>query len=359
MSQEQKKNKKEVRRIQVTGGSTYIISLPKKWVKDANLKKGSYVTVEPLENGRLIITPEVKYVENHSAEITIYISSNIDANKIIRRIISAYLAGYNIILIKSVGPNIASIQRNTIKRFIKQLLVGTEIIGETQNELYLKVLITYPVLVVQSVLKRMNLIASSMHTVAIEALKDVNKNLAHDILTMDDDVDRFNLYVIRQLKAGALNEMILHEIGMKTILDCFEYSVVSKSIERIADHAVKIAKSIQLMSAPPPTEIYNQIKKMSSLTIKIFNEAIDALLKRNMKKADQVIDQVTEVVSMEEHILNLLLKEKNSRDIGSYRIILESIRRTGEYVRDIAEIVIDLALDEQISKPGKSKITIS
>ncbi|MEM2505807.1 MAG: AbrB/MazE/SpoVT family DNA-binding domain-containing protein, partial [Nitrososphaeria archaeon] len=31
----------EIRKIQITGKSTYIISLPKKWVKSLNLKQGS------------------------------------------------------------------------------------------------------------------------------------------------------------------------------------------------------------------------------------------------------------------------------------------------------------------------------
>ncbi len=32
----------EVRRVQVTGGSTYIVSLPKWWIKDMKIKPVSY-----------------------------------------------------------------------------------------------------------------------------------------------------------------------------------------------------------------------------------------------------------------------------------------------------------------------------
>ncbi|MEB3773468.1 MAG: AbrB/MazE/SpoVT family DNA-binding domain-containing protein, partial [Desulfurococcales archaeon] len=35
-----------VRRVQVTGGGTYIISIPKEWVKMAGLSKGAEVSVE-------------------------------------------------------------------------------------------------------------------------------------------------------------------------------------------------------------------------------------------------------------------------------------------------------------------------
>ena len=38
----------EFRKLQVTGGSTIIVSLPKEWVKSNDLKKGDVVSLEEL-----------------------------------------------------------------------------------------------------------------------------------------------------------------------------------------------------------------------------------------------------------------------------------------------------------------------
>ncbi|MCJ7720804.1 AbrB/MazE/SpoVT family DNA-binding domain-containing protein, partial [Candidatus Bathyarchaeota archaeon] len=44
-------NEGETRKLQVTGGSTYVISLPKRWVTQNGLEKGSSLLVRQEENG--------------------------------------------------------------------------------------------------------------------------------------------------------------------------------------------------------------------------------------------------------------------------------------------------------------------
>ncbi|MEM2153235.1 MAG: AbrB/MazE/SpoVT family DNA-binding domain-containing protein, partial [Candidatus Bathyarchaeia archaeon] len=47
----------EIRRIQITGKSTYILSLPKKWVSEMGLKAGSQIVI--LQEGKsLILIPK-------------------------------------------------------------------------------------------------------------------------------------------------------------------------------------------------------------------------------------------------------------------------------------------------------------
>ncbi|HDO41837.1 MAG TPA: phosphate uptake regulator PhoU, partial [Candidatus Bathyarchaeota archaeon] len=41
------KDPSQLRRIQLTGGSTYVVSLPKNWAKAAGIKPGDYVQLIP------------------------------------------------------------------------------------------------------------------------------------------------------------------------------------------------------------------------------------------------------------------------------------------------------------------------
>ena len=43
----------EYRKLQITGGSTIIVSLPKHWTNQHNLSKGDLVTIEGLSSGDL------------------------------------------------------------------------------------------------------------------------------------------------------------------------------------------------------------------------------------------------------------------------------------------------------------------
>ncbi len=57
----QTENSLEYRKLQVTGGSTYIVSLPRKWIKDHGLTQSDVVGVEYLGTGEIQITPnEIK-----------------------------------------------------------------------------------------------------------------------------------------------------------------------------------------------------------------------------------------------------------------------------------------------------------
>jgi phosphate uptake regulator len=47
----------ETRKIQYTGGSSYIVSLPKKWVQDLGLKQGDHVVILRQGNSLLQLAP--------------------------------------------------------------------------------------------------------------------------------------------------------------------------------------------------------------------------------------------------------------------------------------------------------------
>ena len=49
----------EIRRVQQTGGSSFIITLPKEWVKSVNLKKNDPIGILIKQEGSLIITPKL------------------------------------------------------------------------------------------------------------------------------------------------------------------------------------------------------------------------------------------------------------------------------------------------------------
>ena len=50
-------SEEETRKIQFTGKSTYIVSLPKKWIGDLGLKKGDQILVQRKGTSNLQIVP--------------------------------------------------------------------------------------------------------------------------------------------------------------------------------------------------------------------------------------------------------------------------------------------------------------
>ncbi len=48
----------ELRKLQVTGGSTFIVSLPKAWVKQMGLQRGSVVKISQTDDMTLRLSPQ-------------------------------------------------------------------------------------------------------------------------------------------------------------------------------------------------------------------------------------------------------------------------------------------------------------
>lgn len=347
----------ETRKMQVTGGSTYIISLPKKWVAEMALKKGSPLTLVKKTDGTIVITPERLPTTSEPFEAIINVSPTDNPETIVRKVVSAYLVGYNLICVKTRNQRLVSNQRNAIKSSARRMLVGTEIIADSSNEIILKVLLSYPELSIQSALRRICVITSSMHKDAMAALRDLDKELAFDITTMDDEVDRFNLYVIRQLKAAVQNEKILQEIGLTSERDCLGYRLVTKAIERAADHAVEIAENIPLLRTPVNASLLELIETMSTSATSVFNDSVDALLKRSYELAESIVQKAKKVALREKELMPHILKMGDVQEASSLRLIVESVKRTAEYASDVAEIVLNMTI-ESVLREGSPKLSL-
>jgi len=338
----------EVRKIQLTGKSTYIVSLPKKWVAGMNLQTGSQVIVSKHSDASLLLTPKELFKPVKLGEASIVASQEEDPGTIERKIVALYLVGYSLIRIHTRNERITALQRNTIKDLTRKKLVGTEIISDSPTEMKLQILLSYPELSVESALRRMCLIAASMHEDTMHALKNLNKELCQDIITLDDEVDRFSLYIIRQLKAAVQSERILKDIGLSSPRDSLGYRVIARAVERIADHAVKIAKDISLLDTKIEEPVFDRISELSSFARSVFDDSIKSLFKKDYALADSVVAKAKTIVSMENEALKTISRKSDPTKLSSIRIIIESIRRTAEYAGDIAEIVLNLNVNQII-----------
>ena len=342
------KHSEEIRRLQMTGGSTYIVSLPKKWVTQNRLEKGSSLLIQEEENGALSIRPPDMGKPERPEEAFIEVSQKDNPGALTRKAVAAYLVGYNIIHIRAKSQQqLSSRQRNILKTFARSLLVGTEIVTDTSAELTLQVLLSYPELSVPSALRRMGIITSSMHKDAITALKKLDSQLAQDVIATDNEVDRFHLYIIRQLKMAVQNPRIIKEIGLKNPRDCLGHRLITKTVERTADHAVNIARNTLTLKKSLDNKALGKIEQMSAIAISSFEKAIESLFKRNFDKAEDIIKKTKEIISLEEEEVRFS-REIGMEEITNVRLIIESVTRAAEYASDIAEIVLNLTVESVI-----------
>jgi len=302
----------EYRKIQLTGESTYILSLPKRWVKKNKLDKGDVLSVMERGDTLLLKPREEKEID---AEISLEKKS---PELIARSLITKYLQGFDTVVIRSkryIPPEI----RKGLKG-ISSLLIGMEQFGETSNELVFRMLMREKGDVVDTVLRMHRMSLSSLE----ELLRNItaenyNEHILKDIIQRDDEIDKFYFLIFRQLSSTGGYE-------------CSMWIQIAKSIERISDHIENIANLVI------------QGERVRKEDIDVYKELIDmysslkfALMNKSSKRADEIIDKVKNFRIKEKGIMKSI-KAKEPETL----LIYESFRRIGEYISDIAEVVINM-----------------
>ena len=327
------------------------MSLPKRWIEEMHLKVGDQVAlIRELDNS-LSIVPFISGLPESLNEVTAIVAPGDSRSTLKRKVVSMYLAGYDIIHLKLKSGRIDPALRDGVREVVRRNLVGTEIIADASDNITLQVLLSMPELSITTVIRRMYLIASSMHRDAMLALTELNYELAKEVIKSDDEVDRFSLYVSRNLVMALQNGRVLREMGLRKRSDCLSYRVAAKSIERVADHACGIADKAMKLKDKIPDKPLQKIDKMSYLALAVFGNSVEALLRRDYQLADKTVDTVENIRTLEDDVMTTLEREDNNmHDQGYIKLALENIRRTAEYASDIAEAAIDDTIDEVTEK---------
>lgn len=333
-------NKVDVRKLQKTGGSTYLVSLPKEWITKNKLKKGDPVAIFETNEGSLIIDP--KYTEREelkSVMIEIPKSNPLKVGfDLGREITASYLFGYDAITIvseKNISPN----ERDSVKKTI-QKLIGIEIVEETAKSISLQCLVS-PGFPLNKSLERTYRIASQMHQDAITALIEGDRKLAQNVIERDDDVDRLYFLTVRQLRAAIQDPKIAKKIGVSAI-ECLDYRVVAKSIEFLADLATDIAERyLKMNDLKLGSQAVDYISEISKLAFEMSTKAMDALKTHSMKLAIDVIDKYRpNILEKIDFTREHLKSGKYGTSSVHIEAILDNLDRISEVGVDIADLIM-------------------
>jgi phosphate uptake regulator len=340
----------ETRKLQYTGGSSYIVSLPKKWIQELGLKQGDQVVILRDGNSSLQIAPASRRMAKEQKEATIEVSKENNPYFIARKLIALYFLGYNVINIVPKDGRLQVDQREAIKNIARRVLMGTEIIADSAGGITLQVLINLLDLSVDAAFKRMLLISKSMYRDVLLALRENNSELAAEVIKSDDEVDRFSFYIVRQLKIAIRNDHLLKEIGLGEARNCLGYRLIAKSVERVADHAAIIAKDIVDMKQPINKDVMEKIDAMCTFSLEVLDDACLSMFKRDYESADRAIEKARKVDDMERAIMRAITKPRDVNETYRIKLITENVRRVAEYASDIAEIVLNMTVQQTIRK---------
>ncbi len=330
----------EARKVYVSGGSTYVISLPKKWVKKTSLKPGDSLVVT--EHGSSLLI-ETSVIEKESKTKEIKISQIISSDALERILIAFYLVGYDTIKIKLDRKNHLAYRESI--RNILDYLIGVEIVEDTNEAMTLEIMLDYKRMSTMQILQRMFSIDKSMLLDLGKALKNMDTGLAKDITVREGEIDRLYFLVVRQLKSAVEYQQIAEKLGIENQRDCLGYRIVVKVLERIADHIENIAKSyIQLFE----NEKNMQMEEFIDLTNNIVTTlegSVQALFTRNSETAEIVFNELKKIEKSHSNISKEFFRVEDIQSAILKKTMLDSLGRIASYSADIAEVAINMSTE--------------
>jgi phosphate uptake regulator len=333
----------EIRRVQLTGGSSYIITLPKEWIKSLRIKKNDPLGIHVQSDGTLLLTPKI--TQEQLPKVKEFDVSRIPKpTYLLQLLIGAYIAGYTSLKITSPS-RMSTATRNVIRSFT-QLAIGPEVIEETDTSIILKDLHNPTEMPFDRTIKRMHIIVKGMNEDVIRALETKDKTLAEDVISRDNDIDRLHWFVARQYNILLQNASLTDKmnITIQMASTCF---LISRIIERIGDHVVKIAQNTpNLIHSNLDRKIIQKILTANAQSLDIFNKSISSFFKKDIKASNETFESLVKLELLCEEINTLALQQKGIVAI-SIGYIIESIRRIGEYAEDISENVINYLVGEE------------
>jgi phosphate uptake regulator len=363
-------NTLEERTLQVTGGSSYVITLPKDWTKNLqenfseslrftdegtleeklshpekkenkNPFKGLRLGIIEQSDGSLLITP---HLDGPASKEKLFKLEEIDdQDYLFRCLIGAYIAGYDVVRVMGNGA-IPAFADETIQSYIR-MTNGQEVVEETENSIIIKDLLDPSGMIFDRTIKRMYVIAKKMYNNAISVLTTKDKELAKSTLKRDEEIDRLHWLISRQyntiLNANTLREKLGISLGKATNI-----LLVSKIVERIGDHTVRIVKNVlRLADEELDKDIIKKLEEASEYSMNIFNHSIESFFQNDLEASNKNIDSVRLLEDKCDEITELAFKEKGKIAI-SLGYIVESIRRIGDYAEDICESSINYIVGE-------------
>ena len=350
------------RRVQCTGRGSYIISLPKEWVQDIGLKRGSEIAFDLQPDSSLTLTPR-KIREKLCEEVgklkEYYISVDTDESlqSTLRLLQALYAISADIICVHLRGKGDISKCKTEIKNFAKETFLGSEIIDETDDELTLQILVKHSEFPIEKAVRRMVIVALAAHRDVILALKGANKELYQSIVISQHDSNRLGLYIVRQLKFG-LEHNMYRELGFKSPKEFLLYRVVVNDIKDIGENAINIMNSlvdvqklvddqVLFIKEPIDDEIYSQLLNLNNVANQLFEDAMKAIFKRDYNDADALIPKRQNYMELENELIRFMSRKKMDPNSSAIlRLVLDSCKRVLDYGQDMAELTLNRTVEE-------------
>jgi phosphate transport system protein len=176
---------------------------------------------------------------------------------------------------------------------------------------------------------------------SLQALVERDKELAEEVINMDDIVDEMDLSIETKCI-----ELIATQQPMAKDLRFISTALkIITDVERVGDYAVDVARKAIILAPLPPLKPYVDVPKMAELTQIMLRESIvayqnkDVALAKKIGKMDQEVDKLYYITFDE--LLEYMKKDPENVERAAHLLLVARyFERIGDHITNIAERII-------------------
>ena len=191
--------------------------------------------------------------------------------------------------------------------------------------------------------------------IALEAFWEGSPDLWTQVEELDAQIDRDEMDIdALVLRVLALRQPVAHDLrflatALKLVTD----------LERIGDEAVNIAERARVEPSPARDRVRAELLEMSERTQDMLRDALDAFVKGEVDRADQLLTRDDAVDTLYGDVLNSMrdfMAAHSSEIPAAVRVIqvAKYLERVGDHATNIAEEVVFMVRGEDV-RHGKRK----
>ncbi len=347
----------ESRKIQKVGISTLTVSLPKHWAENQNLKKGDQVFIVQEGDSLRLLAPEGarKRLERPVPDYVIDADSLEDRGMLERVIVGNYVLGRERLVVKSAS-RLASEHLDEIRGVTKRLM-GLGIIEETGDKALLQCSLEPSKFPIESLIKRLYNLGSTMLREAIEALITKDRSLAEDAIRREDDADMMYWLIVRLVLSAQQDDALVTKLGMESKLHNAGYRLISKELETVADCATTIARNVMdLIDRQGEFDwpLLRTLKAAADEATSLYGNGLAALITRDLKLANRTVLASRELEAKLQEFHKALFKGvEEPQELLALKTIVDNLSRIAGYSNSIANVAFNRYLERAspICKP--------
>jgi|SRR3989344_1006388 len=298
------------RKVIQLAGKTSVVSLPSKWVKKYNVKKGEELDLIENDKGELLI--RTSSLESRKS-ITLDIK---DFNKrsIFYAMSALHKSGYDEIILFYYNKE----QIEAINELLRVLLLGFVMVEQTTKKIVLRSVTNDISLEFDSTLRRAFLVTLSLADSSLDYIKDKNFKSLGSLINLENTNNQLTSFCLRLINKGLYSNENTQFI-----------SIVIWSLEKIADEYKYICNNL----LNNDTEINLNLLSIYQETNEFLKNYYELFYKFSIEKLNLLSDKKSQ-------ILNLMseLELKNANEINLLNHLNTIIAKTSDLSSSIFAI---------------------